>query len=69
MYINDELGELRRRLTAAIDVLALGGRLVVITFHSLEDRVVKQFIRDASTSRPRDESTIDGGRPSRDGST
>ncbi|PCI01232.1 MAG: 16S rRNA (cytosine(1402)-N(4))-methyltransferase [Alphaproteobacteria bacterium] len=44
--VNDELGELERALEAAIDVLKTGGRLVVVTFHSLEDRIVKNFFKD-----------------------
>src|SRR5271166_4758863 len=46
--VNDELGELLRGLLAAERVLNAGGRLVVVTFHSLEDRIVKQFLASRS---------------------
>lgn len=45
IYINNELGDLEQGLDAALESLAVGGRLVVISFHSLEDRIVKQFMR------------------------
>jgi len=45
MYVNDELGELARSLSAAERILLKGGRLVIVTFHSLEDRMVKLFLR------------------------
>lgn len=46
IFINDELEELKRGLERMIGLLALAGRLVVITFHSLEDRIVKRYFRD-----------------------
>ena len=44
--VNDEIGSLKRGLVAAVKILKPGGRLVIITFHSLEDRVVKAFGRE-----------------------
>ena len=48
LFINDELGALERGLDATLAVLAAGGRLVVISFHSLEDRLVKRFMQRAA---------------------
>lgn len=52
MRINDELGELEGGLAAAERVLKPGGRLAVVTFHSGEDRIVKQFFRQRSGAMP-----------------
>jgi 16S rRNA (cytosine1402-N4)-methyltransferase len=51
--VNDELGELDRGLVAAEQLLMPGGRLAVVSFHSLEDRRVKQFLRQRSGWAPR----------------
>ena len=45
IFINEELSDLQKVLADILDVLALGGQMVIISFHSLEDRMVKQFIR------------------------
>ncbi len=48
IFINAELEELTQALTASLNILQPGGRLIVISFHSLEDRIVKQFIAEHS---------------------
>lgn len=53
IHVNDELGELERGLQAALDILKPQGRLVVVSFHSLEDRMVKRFLTERSTVAPR----------------
>jgi 16S rRNA (cytosine1402-N4)-methyltransferase len=52
MFINDELGQLEKGLAAALEFLAPSGRLAVISFHSLEDRVVKRFMKQQTEIDP-----------------
>jgi 16S rRNA (cytosine1402-N4)-methyltransferase len=55
IFVNDELGEIERLLVAATALLSPGGRLAIISFHSLEDRIVKQFLaRESGRTSPRD---------------
>ncbi len=52
LFINRELEDLKACLAASYNVLAAGGRLVVVTFHSLEDRITKQFMRGDASAEP-----------------
>jgi 16S rRNA (cytosine1402-N4)-methyltransferase len=64
IYVNDELGEIDRGLAAAERLLAEGGRLAVVSFHSLEDRIVKTFLRDRAGAAPQGSRHLpDTGRP------
>ena len=64
--VNDELGEIGRGLAAAVQMLAPGGRLVVVSFHSLEDRVVKRFMQEATGRLPSPSRHAPGGLLARD---
>jgi len=66
IHVNDELGELERGLEAALEILKPEGRLVVVSFHSLEDRMVKRFLIERSTSAPRASRHAPASTPSRE---
>jgi 16S rRNA (cytosine1402-N4)-methyltransferase len=65
IHVNDELGELERGLDAALKILKPQGRLVVVSFHSLEDRIVKRFLSTRSTTAPRASRHAPAGAPAR----
>lgn len=65
IYVNDELGELDRGLSGAESLLAPGGRLAVVSFHSLEDRRVKSFLRSHSGETPRSSRHLPETKPDR----
>lgn len=50
MHVNDELGQLARGLSAAERILRAGGRFVIVSFHSLEDRAIKEFLRQRASA-------------------
>ena len=49
IHINQELEQIQRLLESVLDILKIGGRLLIISFHSLEDRLVKRFFKSQST--------------------
>ena len=69
IYVNDELGELERGLAAAEGLLKPGGRLAVVSFHSLEDRIVKRFMKDRSQAKARPSRHMPSQEPAKDTST
>jgi 16S rRNA (cytosine1402-N4)-methyltransferase len=62
--VNDELGEIDRGLAAAERLISPGGRLAVVSFHSLEDRRVKDFLRARSSAAPHASRHMPASRPS-----
>lgn len=60
IFINDEIRELQSALGQAVDILAPGGRLAAVSFHSLEDRTVKRFMRDRARGTTRGSNAVNG---------